>query len=112
MLVSTCDLCRTANYDWEPPHECTEFFVTSEDESNESFWVENPKLILKGTRRVPDLEDAAEAWAIRYNEGGEYTLMGEEMTITLTRDGKTQSFIVGAEPDVHYSVREVEDEAG
>ena len=107
MSLEYCSKCGQPLWDFEPPHECIEFFITDEDEEKVSFWVERPVLLMHKNRRDPGWSEVAEAWGRNYNEDGDYALMEDNIEITIERNGKTRKFSVGAEPDIHYSIEEL-----
>lgn len=58
-----------------------------------------------------NFEDVALKWARKYNENGDYNLMNTEIKIIITdKDNNKKTFIVGAEPDIHYYANDIEDE--
>lgn len=107
--MNRCGLCDAPIWDWQAPHQCTEFLITHEGDEEE-FYVENPEYLMKKGRYTPTHEAAAEAWAQWYNEDGEYALMNETVEITVSRGEETRTFIVGAEPSIDYTVEEKTDD--
>ena len=71
-------------------HNCHPFTVVSEYGGTETYWASSA-------------EDAAEKWAVDYNEGGDYALMNNALIIEV--DGG--EYRVAAEPEIHYSVTRV-----
>ena len=61
----------------------------------------------ESTIHSTSMDDAALAWA-KERDGCEHGLVGEEVEIRVINSfGKTKSYRVGAEPDIHYSANEV-----
>lgn len=56
--------------------------------------------------RAVSFEDAAQKYAIDYNEDGDYDLMGETRDIKVQKEEETKYFNIGAEPDVNYTISE------
>lgn len=103
-----CPRCDAAIFPHQAAHSCTEFLITSECEEGQSFYVEDPEYLMKKGRYTPTHETAAETWARWYNEDGDYALMNETVEITVSRNGDTRRFKVGAEPSIDYSVDLIE----
>lgn len=61
------------------------------------------------TVRASDHEDAAIEFAKWYNEDGDYELMNNTIDVEVEDEsGKRIKFTVGAEPDIHYSAKQIE----
>ena len=91
-----CYICREWHWVGEP---CLpEYLVYHEEYSGDE-----PYEI-----RACSHEDAAEKYGKRYNEDGDYSLMNDEIEVRVEKDGEIRWFTVGAEPDIYYSVNEIE----
>ncbi len=91
-----CKQCNEYNLSHSKICGCKEFNVIYEGEDYEIY--------AKGHH------DAAEKFAKQYNEDGDYDLMNETIEITVIeveRDVPTK-FEVGAEPDIYYSINEID----
>ena len=89
--------CKTCGkYDFLDKHKCPPIFYFKHEN-----WGDELQEI-----RAWDFEDAAKEFAMLYNEDGDYSLMDNTEEVIIS-DGKTEKkFIVSAEPDIHYSVKE------
>lgn len=91
-----CDQCREFKFSHQKICGCKLFKVIYEGEDYEIF--------------AQGHHDAAEKFAKNYNEDGDYDLMNETIEITVIdveRDVPT-NFEVGAEPDIYYSITEID----
>lgn len=86
-----CGTCK--EYHWVPGVCLPEWKVFHEDNLGDDY-----KLM-----RAGNAEDAALAYASHYNTTSDYALMNEEMEIFVEEDGERVKYIVGAEPDIHYT---------
>lgn len=88
-----CDKCHEYRFATAKECHCKKFVVFDEDDEEWDFY-------------AMDEEGAALKFAKKYNENGDYALMNEEMRVEviLESGGDKTKFIVGAEPDIHYSV--------
>lgn len=59
--------------------------------------------------RASDFEDAAMAFAIKYNEDGDYALMDDSTDVVISDGNVEKVFKVSAEPDIHYTVTEAKE---
>lgn len=90
-----CPKCH--HYHWDN-EECAPLFLVFFDE----YTGDEPMEIHAYT-----FEDAASLFAEDYNTQNDYCLMDDEIEIRIEKDGVVKHFIVGAEPDVHYSTKEI-----
>ena len=86
-----CGVCKELH--WTNQHCLPEWKVFHEDHLGDDF-----KLI-----RAGNAEDAALAYAAHYNTSSDYCLMNETMEIFVEENGEQIKFIIGAEPDIHYT---------
>lgn len=100
MSCDYCKVCGELKFDFRA-HSCgTKYTIKGEEV--EDYYGEEGKAIY-----AFDFDLAAEKFAKEYNENNDYCLMNESMEIIVTDGDKEKKFSVGAEPDVHYSVREL-----
>lgn len=85
-----CDKCGEYRFGTATSCNCKLFIVLDENEEEHEI-------------RAMDEEGAALKYAEESNVEGDYYLMNE--TVEITVNGKR--FCIGAEPDVHYSAREL-----
>lgn len=90
-----CGTCK--EHHWTNQHCLPEWKVFHEDNLGDDF-----KLM-----RAANAEGAALAYASHYNTSSDYGLMNEEIDIFVEEKGVNVKFVVGAEPDIHYTVKKV-----
>jgi len=95
-IVRNFDNCpKCKEYVYLSRHSCELFYFKHED------WGDEFQEIY-----AFDMDDAAEKFAILYNEGGYYPLMDNEIDVLIS-DGQTETtYTVSAEPDISYHVQE------
>lgn len=98
MAFTKCETCSDWHFDYD---KCKPVFTVYHDE----YLGEEGKPF-----RGIDAEDAALAYAAYYNSDGDYSLMNEEIEVEVDDNGQRVKFIVGAEPDIHYSAKQIEGE--
>ena len=97
MVREKCTDCGGYKYDWRE-HHCAPIYYFKHEDYGEEFQ----------EIRAYSFDDAAENFAKQYNEDGDYSLMNNSIDVIIS-DGKTEKkYTVSAEPDIHYSVDEVE----
>jgi hypothetical protein len=98
MSMKLCKICGEWKYDFRE-HKCPPVFYITHEE----YLGDEKKKIYAWT-----FEEAAKKYGEKYNSNGDYSLMNDSIDIVVS-DGKTEKkFSVSAEPDIHYSVSEVE----
>jgi len=101
MSYERCEIC--GRYDFVEKHKCYPLFYVNFPDCNGDDWDE-----IRGF----DASDAAEEYGKEYNEGGDYTLMNDSIIIFVSEypDGReSKKFEVSAEPDILYTVSEIEE---
>lgn len=89
-----CPICK--KYAFMERHHCAPIYFFKHDDWGTEFVA----------IRAFSFHDAAEEFAKKYNENGDYALMGSEQEVIIS-DGKVEKiFIVSAEQDICYSVIE------
>lgn len=93
-----CDICK----DWHwTDKKCNPIYNVF----HEDYMGDDSKEI-----RAVSHEGAALGYARYYNEhDSEYSLMNDNIEVKVEKDGITQFFLVGAEPDIHYSSDEIKE---
>ena len=101
LKMSYCKECGVFWY-YEGEHNHFDVYEVKCDDDDEDDWIE-----IKGM----DHEDVAERYGVRYNEDGDYSLMDNEITVEVRKQGekKIKKFVVGAEADIRYNTSEIED---
>ncbi len=91
-----CNQCKEFKFSHIKKCGCKEFNVIYEGEDHEIY--------------AQGHHDAAEKFAKNYNEDGAYDLMNETIEITVIDVARDvpQNFEVGAEPDIYYSITEID----
>jgi hypothetical protein len=90
-----CEVCR--QYHWSDKQCLPEYFVYHEE-----YLGNEPKSI-----RASNHEDAALRYAQYFNLSNDHILLNDYIQVRVQRDDKVKFFEVSAEPDVHYSSKEV-----
>ena len=90
-----CDTCR--EWHWTESKCSPEYLVYFED-----YMGDEAKEIRANTH-----ESAALKFAEWYNTQNDYCLMNETIDVKVEKDGIVKNFSVSAEPDVHYSSKEL-----
>jgi hypothetical protein len=98
MSYEKCSVCK--EYGFTDTHKCAPIFYFKHEDWGDD-WQE-----IRGY----SFDDAAENFAKRYNENGDYRMMSGDNTVdVLIFDGKTEKkFTVTAEASIDYHVSEVE----
>lgn len=90
--------------------KCGDFFNTTSLINNKErdHWCEDFEVEFDGEVEIiccVSAEDAAEKFATEYNEDGDYALMGSDIQILVNGE----KYCIGAEPDIHYTIRNLND---
>lgn len=93
--MSDFERCKECgDFDWLSKHKCHPIFYLTHE-----YWGERKEI------HAQDFYDAAMRFAKKYNENGDYALMDSTEKVVIS-DGVTEkTFIVSAEPDIHYSAK-------
>ena len=99
MSMDTCSICGEFTYSWRK-HKCKPIYQFKHEDSGDEW----------NDIRAIDHEDAALEFAKKYNED-DYCLMNDETEVEIKGldDDENEvvlKFCVGAELDIHYSVKE------
>ena len=92
-----CDKCH--EWHWTNSKCNPEYLVYFEE-----YMGDEPKKMIASNH-----EDAALKFAQYYNTQNDYCLMNENIEVKVEKDGVVKFFVVGAEPDIHYSSSEIEE---
>lgn len=96
MACDYCSICGELKFDWEE-HRCPpNYYFKHED------WGDKFQAI-----RAWSFDDAAEKFAKKYNEDGDYALMNRTIEVLISDGEVEKKFSVTAEPDINYSVDEL-----
>lgn len=97
MELTWCKTCGKP--DWgDGKHKCPPIFYFKHPDWGDEF----QKI------RAWDFEEAARKFAARYNEDGDYALMNNFEEVIISDGATEKKFEVTAEPDIHYSVKEID----
>ena len=95
MEYKLCKICDEFHY---TNRECApEYNVYHED-----YLGEDPKKV-----RAFGFQDAVLKYGEYYNSNSDYSLMDETIEVKVERNGIIKYFNVSAEPDIHYSSKEI-----
>lgn len=96
MEYKLCKICDEFHY---TNKECApEYNVYHED-----YLGDDPKLI-----HADGHENAALKYGQYYNSNGDYSLMNDTIEVKVEKDGIIKYFNVSAEPDIHYSSKQID----
>ena len=90
-----CEVCK--EWHWTDKQCDPEYLVYHED-----YMGDEPKSV-----RAFDHEEAAIKYGQWYNQD-DYDLMNETIQVKVEKDGEIKFFEVGAEPEIHYSSKEID----
>lgn len=96
MSMDRCSICQEWKYSFKE-HHCASVYQFKHENYGEEY----------EDIRAYSFEDAAERFAKKYNEDGDYSLMNTSTEVTISDGKEEKKFTVSAEPDINYSVDEI-----